>query len=209
MLTAGRLLHQPPQDLNAAFYNRIPSLSIGRTSCSGSVLPAHLFPQLLHPGRRNTHDGSEEDGTTALLDNDSLDEGDCFSVQSMVRKEAESGAPVQEDNSIGSSTTPINWRSGFQNGGGTGTDHDNYYGNTPAAGIAVDAVPDYVDADIYWFHPGLDDDDLMDAPDDGEVPGDHPVVMEPCDFEPISHGHLKRVQTTCADEEVPVSARGV
>jgi len=26
MLTPGRLLHQPPQDLNAAFYNRIPSL---------------------------------------------------------------------------------------------------------------------------------------------------------------------------------------
>jgi hypothetical protein len=36
----------------------------------------------------------------------------------------------------------------------------------------------------------------MDAPDeDGEVPGDHPVVMERCDFEPISHGHLERVQT--------------
>jgi len=35
----------------------------------------------------------------------------------------------------------------------------------------------------------------MDTPDDGEVPGDHPVVMELCDFEPISHGHLERVQT--------------
>ena len=49
-----------------------------------------------------------------LLDNNSLDAGDCFSVQSIVRKEADSGAPVQEDNSIGSSITPINWRSGFQ-----------------------------------------------------------------------------------------------
>jgi hypothetical protein len=155
MLTPGRLLHQPPQDLNAAFYNRIPSLSIGRTGGSGSVLPAlgvpNLFPQLLPPGRRDTHDGSEEDGTTVLLDNDSLDENDSFSVQSMVRKGAESGAPVQEDNSIGSSITPINWPSGFQNGGGAVTDHDDYYGNTPAAGEAVDAVPDCVVADIYRF----------------------------------------------------------
>jgi len=100
--------------LNAAYYNRIPSLSIGRTGGSGSVLPApevpNLFPQLLPPGRRDTHDGSEEDGTTLLLDNNSLDKGDCFSVQSIVREEAESGALVQEDNSIGSSITPINWR---------------------------------------------------------------------------------------------------
>jgi len=196
MLTAGRLLHQPPQDLNAAYYIRIPSLSIGRTGGSDSVLPVagvpNLFPQLLPPGRRNTHDGLEEDGATLLLDNNRLDEGDCFSVQSMVRKEVESGAPVQEENSIGSSITFINWRSGFQNGGGAGTDHDDYYGNTPAAGEAVGAVPDFVDADIYRFHPGLDDDDPMDAPDDGEVPGDH-MVMEPCDFEPISHGHLERV----------------
>jgi len=130
-----------------------------------------------------------------LLVNDSLDKGDCFSVQSIVRKEAESGAPVQEDNSIGSSITPINWRSEFQNGGGAGTDHDDYYGNTPAAGEAVDAVPDCVDADIYRFPPGLDNDDPMDAPDNGEVPGDHPVVMERSDFELISHGHLERVQT--------------
>jgi len=61
MLTAGRLLHQPPQDLNAAFYNRIPSLSIGRTGGSGSVLPApgvpNLFPQLLPP---------PEDGTLTM-----------------------------------------------------------------------------------------------------------------------------------------------
>jgi hypothetical protein len=196
MLTPGRLLHQPPQDLYAPFYNRIPSLSIGRTGGSGSVLPAlgvpNLFPQLLPPGRRDTHDGSEEDGTSVLLDNNSLDEGDCFSVQSLVRKEAESGAPVQEDNSIGSSITPINWPSGFQNGGGAGTDHDDYYGNTPAVGEAVDAVPDCVVADICRFHPGLEDDDPMDAPDNGEVPGDHPVVMEPCDFEPISHGHRER-----------------
>jgi len=82
MLTAGRLLHQPPQDLNAAYYNRIPFLSIGRTGGSGSVLPVagvpNLFPQLLPPGRQDTHDGSEEDGTTLLLDNNSLDEGDCF-----------------------------------------------------------------------------------------------------------------------------------
>jgi len=113
----------------------------------------------------------------------------------MVRKEAESGAPVQEDNSIGSSITPINWPSGFQNGGGAVTDHDDYYGNTPAAGEAFDAVPDCVVADIYRFHPGLEDDDPMDAPDNCEVPGDHPVVMEPCDFEPISHGYLERVQT--------------
>jgi hypothetical protein len=124
-----------------------------------------------------------------------LDKGDCFSVQSIVRKEAESGALVQEDNSIGSSITPINWQSGFQNGGGAGTDHDDYYRSTPAAGEAVDAVPDCPDADIYRFHPCLDDDDPMDAPDNGEVPGDHPVVMEQCDFEPISHGHLERVQT--------------
>ena len=42
-----------------------------------------------------------------------------------------------------------NWlSSGFLNGGGAGTDHDNYYGNTPAAGKAVDAVPDFVDVDI-------------------------------------------------------------
>jgi hypothetical protein len=114
------------------------------------------------------------------LDSKSLDEGDCFSVQSFVRKEAESGAPVQEDSSIGSSITPINWRLGFQNGGGAGTDHDDYYGNTPVAGDAIDAVPDCVDADIYRFHPGLDDDDPMDAPDDGKAPGDHPVVMEQC-----------------------------
>ena len=64
-------LHQPTQDLNAAYYNRIPSLSIGRTGGSGSVLPApgvpNLFPQLLPPGRRDTHDGLEEDGTTLLL----------------------------------------------------------------------------------------------------------------------------------------------
>jgi hypothetical protein len=185
---------------NAAYYNRIPSLSIGRTGGSGSVLPVagvpNLFPQLLPSGRRDTHDGSKEDGAALLLDNDSLDEGDCFSVQSIVRKEAESGAPVQEDNSIGSSITPINWRSGFQNGGGAGTDHDNYYGNTPATGEAVDALPDCVDADIYRFHPGLDNDDPMDAPDNGEVPGEHSVVMEPCNFEPISHGHLERVQTS-------------
>jgi hypothetical protein len=109
----------------------------------------------------------EEDGAALLLDNNSLDEGDCSSVPSNVRKEAESGAPVQEVNSIGSSITPINWRSGFQNGGGAGTDHDDYYGNTPAAGEAVDAVPDFVDADVYRFHPGLDDNDPMDAPDDG------------------------------------------
>jgi hypothetical protein len=128
------------------------------------------------------------------LDNNSLDEGDCSSVPSSIRKEAESGAPVQGENRIGSSITPINWHSGFQNGGGAGTDQDDYYGNTPAAGEAVDAVPDFVDADICRFHPGLDNDDPMHAPDDGEVPGDHPV-MEPCDFEPISHGHLERVQT--------------
>jgi len=48
------------------------------------------------------------------------------------------------------------------------------------AGDAIDAVPDCVDADIYRFHPGLDDDDPMDAPDDGKAPGDHPVVMEQC-----------------------------
>jgi len=105
----------------------------------------------------------EEDGAALLLDNDSLDEGDCLSVPSIVRKEAESGAPVQEENSIGSSITPINWRSGFQNGVVAGTDHDDYYGNTPAAEEAVDAVPDFVDADIYGFHPGLDNDDPMDA----------------------------------------------
>jgi len=54
MLTAGRLLHQPPQDLNAAYSNRIPSLRIGRTGGSGSVLPVagvpNFFPQLLPPG---------------------------------------------------------------------------------------------------------------------------------------------------------------
>jgi len=198
MLTAGQLLHQPPQDLNAACYNRNPSLSNSRTGGSGSVLPVagvpNLFPQLLPPGRRDTHDGSEEDGAALLLDNDSLDEGDCSSVPSSVRKEAESGAPVREENSIDSSITPITWRSGFQNGGGAGTEHDDYYGNTPAAGEAVDAVPDFVDAAIYRFHPGLNDDDPMDAPDNGEVPGDR-LVMEPCDFEPISHGHLERVQT--------------
>jgi len=199
MLTAGQLLHQPPQDLNAAFYNRNPSLSNSRTGGSSSVLPVagvpNLFPQVLPPGRRDTQDGSEDDWATLLLDNNSLDEGDCSSVRSSsVRKEAESGAPVQEDNSIGSSITPINWPSGFQNGRGAGTDHDDYYGNTSAAGEAVDAVPDFVDADIYRFHPGLDDDEPMDAPDNGEVPGDYPV-MEPCDFEPISHGHLERVQT--------------
>ena len=101
MLAAGRLLHQPPQHLNAAYYNRIPSLSIGRTGGSGSALPVagvpNLFPQLLPPGRRDTYNGSEEDGAALLLDNDSLDEGDCYSVQSIVRKEAESGAPVQEE----------------------------------------------------------------------------------------------------------------
>ena len=61
MLTAGRLLHLPPQDLNAAYYNHIPSLSISRTGGSGSVLPApgvpNLFPQLLPP---------PEDGTLAM-----------------------------------------------------------------------------------------------------------------------------------------------
>jgi len=65
------------------------------------VLPVtgvpNLFPQLLPPGRRDTHNGSEEDGAALLLDNNSLDEGDCFSVPSIVRKEAESGAPVQEE----------------------------------------------------------------------------------------------------------------
>jgi hypothetical protein len=66
MLTAGQLLHQPPQD-----YNRIPSLSIGRTGGSGSVLPVagvpNVFPQLLPPGRRDTYNGSEEDGAALLL----------------------------------------------------------------------------------------------------------------------------------------------
>ena len=56
MLTAGQLLHHPPQHLNAAYYIRIPFLSIGRTGGSGSVLPLagvpYLFPQLLPPGRR-------------------------------------------------------------------------------------------------------------------------------------------------------------
>ena len=97
--------------LNAAYYNRNPSLSNSRTGGSGSVLPVagvpNLFPQLLAPGRRDTHDGSEEDGAALLLDNDSLDEGDCSSVpSSSVRQEAESGAPDQEENSIGSSITP-------------------------------------------------------------------------------------------------------
>ena len=58
----------------------------------------NIFPQLLPPGRRDTHDGLEEDGAALLLDNDSLDEGDCSSVpSSSVRKEAESAAPVQEE----------------------------------------------------------------------------------------------------------------
>jgi hypothetical protein len=51
MLTAGQLL--PPQDLNAAYYNRNPSLSNSRTGGSGSVLPVagvpNLFPHLLPP----------------------------------------------------------------------------------------------------------------------------------------------------------------
>jgi len=34
----------------------------------------------------------------------------------------------------------------------------------------------------------------MNAPDEGEVPGNNPV-METCDFQPIIHGHLERVQT--------------
>jgi hypothetical protein len=122
------------------------------------------------------------------LDKNSLDEDDCFSIQSIVRKEAESGAPVQEENSIGSSITPINWHSGFQNGGRASTDHDNYYGNTPAAGEAVNAVPDCVDADIYRFHPGLDDNDPMDAPDNGEVPGDHQVVRNHVNSSPSAMG---------------------
>jgi len=136
----------------------------------------------------------EEDGAALLLDNDSLDEGDCFSVPSIVRKEAESGAPVQEENSIGSSITPINWRSGFQNGVDAGTDHDDYYGNTPAAGEAVDTVPDFVDADIYGFHPGLDDNDPMDGDNREELKND--PVMEPSDFESITMGTLSASRRT-------------
>ena len=34
----------------------------------------------------------------------------------------------------------------------------------------------------------------MNAPDEGEVPGNNPV-METCDFQPTIHGHLERVQT--------------
>jgi len=134
------------------------------------------------------HNGSEEDGAAFLFGNDGLDEGDCFSVSSLVRKEAESSAPVQEERNIGSSITPTNWRSGFQNGVGAGTDHDDYYGNTPAAGEAVDAVPDFVEADIYGFHPGLDNNDPVDG-DNGEELENDPV-MEPSDFKSISHGHL-------------------
>ena len=100
MLTAGQLLHQPPQDLNAAYYNRIPFLSIGRTGGSGSVLPVagvpNLFSQLLPAARCDPHDGSDEDGAALLFDNNCLDEGDCLSVPSNVRKEAESSAPFHE-----------------------------------------------------------------------------------------------------------------
>jgi hypothetical protein len=64
-----------------------------------------------------------------------------------------SSAPFHEDNSFGSNITAINWRSGFQNGAGAGTDHDDYDGFTLAAGEAVDAVPDFVDADIMGSNP--------------------------------------------------------
>jgi hypothetical protein len=133
MLTAGQLLHQPPHHLNGYYHNRLPSLSSSETGVSGSVLPVagipNSFPQLLPPEIHHPHDGSEEDGVAFLFENDGLDEGDCFSVQSLVRKEAESSALVQEERSIGSSITPTNWRSGFQNGVVSGTDHDDYYGN--------------------------------------------------------------------------------
>jgi hypothetical protein len=147
------------------------------------VLPVagvpNLFSQLLPAARCDPHDGSDEDGAALLFDNNCLDEGDCLSVPSNVRKEAESSAPFHEDNSIGSSIKPINWRSGFQNGAGAGTDHDDYDGYTPTAGEAVDAVPDFVNTDIYGFQPSLDKDDCMNAPDEGEVPGNNPV-METC-----------------------------
>jgi len=75
---------------------------------------------LLPAARRDPHDGSDKDGAALLFDNNCLDEGDCLSVPSNVRKEAESRAPFHEGSSIGGSITPIKWRSGFQKGAGAG-----------------------------------------------------------------------------------------
>jgi hypothetical protein len=100
MLAAGRLLHQPPQPLNGANYNCPPSLSNSTTGGSSSVLPAagvpNLFSQLSPAARRDSHKGSDKDGAALLFDNKCLDEGDCLSVPSNVRKEAESSALFHE-----------------------------------------------------------------------------------------------------------------
>jgi len=64
------------------------------------VLPAagvpNLFSQLSPAARRDSHKGSDKDGAALLFDNKCLDEGDCLSVPSNVRKEAESSALFHE-----------------------------------------------------------------------------------------------------------------
>jgi hypothetical protein len=107
MLAAGRLSHQPPHHLNGHHHNRPSSLTSSETGVSGSVLPVagipNSFPRLLPPEIHHPQDGSEEDDAAYLFENDGLDDGNCFSVPSLVRKEAESSALVQEERSIGSS----------------------------------------------------------------------------------------------------------